>query len=78
MNETIQSRLFYVMKISHLTHLEHELRTLRSRLNTLHELEATAPAPDVNELEHIDQAYLNLLTVVQQLRTAVQPMALQE
>lgn len=73
---SIEDRLFYVLKVSHLRRFEQELRAMRNSLNTLHELELRAPCPDTAELERLDRDYINLLASVQGVRAAVEPLAI--
>lgn len=69
------ARLFYTLKMSHLTSLELQLRDMRSRLNELHTLEGTAPDPHHDDLERLDKAYIAFIASVQDLKSEVRPLA---
>lgn len=72
---SIESKLFYTMKMSHLTSLELQLRDMRGRLNELHNLESSAPDPHHSDLERLDQAYIAFIASVQDLKSEVRPLA---
>ena len=71
-------QLFYTLKVSHLTHLESELRNLKSSINELHVLEKSSSVPDYHDLDTLEGAYLDLFVKVQRLKAEIQPLAVAE